>query len=235
MRNDMCAEITVGGSGIEVADLGLMDYGECLRVQQEAFDDLVRGKKGECGPGRERLLLVEHPPVVTLGRHADRGNLLLSPEMMKERGVDVYSIGRGGDVTFHGPGQLVVYPILDLERHRLGVKDYVSLLEETVILTLADYGIKGERVEGATGVWIGKDSPDERKICAIGVRCSRFCSMHGLALNVNTDLGGFGMINPCGFTDKGVTSIWKETGQPADMAEVKRRLSDIFLRLILPL
>ena len=126
------------------------------------------------------------------------------------RGAEVVEIDRGGDVTFHGPGQLVVYPIVDLQRCGLGVKNYVHLLEETVILTLADYGIDSGRVEGATGVWLGIGTPTERKICAIGIRCSRFISMHGLALNISTDLSWFSAINPCGFTDRGVTTLYQE-------------------------
>lgn len=144
-----------------------------------------------------------------MGRHAHPENILRR-QWLESRGAEVVEIDRGGDVTFHGPGQLVVYPIVDLQRYGLGVKGYVNILEESVIRTLADYGVEGGRVEGATGVWIGVGTPGERKICAIGIRCSRFITMHGLALNVDTDLEWFSAINPCGFTDKGVTALWRE-------------------------
>lgn len=229
--------VSVGNDGreIEIRDLGRMKYADAWKLQHELFDSMVSVKKGGGRPSREYLLLVEHYPVVTLGRHARESNLLLPEEMISARGVDCFHVERGGDVTYHGPGQLVAYPILDLERHRLGVKDYVSLLEEAVIRTLSLYGIKGERVEGASGVWIGKGGDSERKICALGVKCSRFCTMHGLALNVNTDLSGFSIINPCGFVDKGVTSMSRETGRDIDFEEVKRTFSEVFLRLIFPL
>ena len=229
--------VSVGNDGreIEIRDLGRMKYADAWKLQHELFDSMVSVKKGGGRPSREYLLLVEHYPVVTLGRHARESNLLLPEEMISARGVDCFHVERGGDVTYHGPGQLVAYPILDLERHRLGVKDYVSLLEEAVIRTLSLYGIKGERVEGASGVWIGKGGDSERKICALGVKCSRFCTMHGLALNVNTDLSGFSIINPCGFVDKGVTSMSRETGRDIDFEEVKRLFSEVFLRLIFPL
>lgn len=220
---------------IEIRDLGRMSYAEAWKLQHLLFDGMVEVKKQGRKPDKEYLLLVEHPPVVTLGKHAHESNLLLPEEMMEARGVECFHVERGGDVTYHGPGQLVAYPILDLERHHLGVKDYVDLIEESVIRTIASYGIKGERVDGASGVWIGKGTPSERKICALGVKCSRFCTMHGLALNVNTDLSGFSIINPCGFVDKGVTSMSRETGRDMDFEEVKRRFSDIFLSLILPL
>jgi lipoyl(octanoyl) transferase len=140
-------------------------------------------------------------------------------------GATLFHIDRGGDITFHGPGQLVAYPILDLEHYGLGLKAYIHRLEEAVIRTCAAYGVKGDRVEGATGVWLDVGTPRERKICAIGVRSSRFVTMHGLALNVNTDLNYFRYIHPCGFIDKGVTSLAVECGGPVDMQEVKDRLS----------
>lgn len=220
---------------IEIQDWGRFGYKEAWDRQHAIFDRMVEEKKCGRKADKEVLALVEHNPVVTLGKHAREANLLLSEEEMNRRGAECFKIERGGDVTFHGPGQLVAYPLLDLERHKLGVKDYVSLLEQSVIDTIAAYGIKGERVEGASGVWIDAGTPRERKICALGVKCSRFCTMHGLALNVNTDLSWFGMINPCGFTDKGVTSMKAETGRDIDMEEVKRVFSDVFLRLILSL
>lgn len=152
--------------------------------------------------------------------------------MLSLKGIKLFEIERGGDVTYHGPGQLVVYPLIDLEAHHLGVKSYIHILEESVIRTIAHYGIKGERVEGATGVWIDAGTSHERKICAIGVKCSRFITMHGLALNVNTDLQQFSLINPCGFIDKGVTSIASEVGHPVNFKETARLLTDNLLKLL---
>lgn len=217
-------------SSLKIIDEGVRDYGEMLAKQREIFSDMVEKKKLGLPIGEEFLFLVEHNPVVTLGKHAKENNVLFSEEMLHERGVEVFHIERGGDVTYHGPGQLVAYPIIDLERHHLGVKDYVSLLEETVIRTIAEFGVKGERVPGASGVWIDVGTPFERKICALGVKCSRFITMHGLALNVNTDLSGFSLINPCGFTDKGVTSLARELGHPVDIEAVKEVLANIFLK-----
>ncbi len=176
--------------------------------------------------------MLQHNPVYTLGRHADKANILASPESLRKEGIDVIPIERGGDVTFHGPGQLVAYPIIDMEKHRLGVKAYVDLIEESVIRTIADYGIVGKRVEGATGVWIDKGQPSERKICAIGVKCSKYVTMHGLALNVNTDLSYFNAINPCGFTDKGVTSMQMELRCKLDFDEVAEAWASKFISLL---
>lgn len=223
MRRNMC---------IEVRDLGLMPYAYAYALQTDLRDGIKEAKKAGETEFREHLLLVEHPPVITLGRHADPGNVLSTPGALRARGVETFRIERGGDVTYHGPGQLVVYPVLDMERHRLGVKKYVYLLEEAVIRTVAHWGIHGERVDGATGVWVDKGTPAERKICAIGVKCSRFVTMHGLALNVNTDLSAFSLINPCGFTDKGVTSVKRETGAEADMQVVKDTFVREFLNLL---
>jgi lipoyl(octanoyl) transferase len=158
--------------------------------------------------------------------------MLLSEAQLQAIGATLYHIDRGGDITFHGPGQLVAYPIIDLERFSLSLKQYVAVLEEAVIRTCAAYGVKGERVEGATGVWLDKSTPRERKICAIGVRSSHFVTMHGLALNVNTDLNYFRYIHPCGFIDKGVTSLALECGHPIDMQEVKQRLEVEFKELL---
>lgn len=215
-----------------VTDLGLRPYAEVWDMQKTLFSRMVERKKQHLPVEEEHLMIVEHLPVITFGKHAKEANLLASGDLLKSRGVDCFHIERGGDITYHGPGQIVIYPIIDLEKHKLGVKDYVSLLEECVIRTIAEYGIRGERVEGASGVWIGKGTPTERKICALGVKCSRFITMHGLALNVNTDLSGFSLINPCGFVDKGVTSMAAEKGEVLDIAEVKRRLSTHFLNLL---
>lgn len=218
---------------MEIIDLGHKEYGETLAMQRNLFGCMVERKKSGLPVENEYLLLVEHNPVVTLGKHAKESNMLMSEEMMAQSGVEVYHIERGGDVTYHGPGQLVMYPLIDLEAHHSGVKEYVWMLEESVIRTIAEYGVKGERVAGASGVWIGAGSDRERKICALGVKCSRFVTMHGLALNVNTDLRGFSLINPCGFIDKGVTSLAAETGHECDMEEVKRLLSSHFQDLLL--
>lgn len=194
---------------VYVIDFGRKDYGEVLDIQTKLFTQLINRKK-ECRDYNEYILIGEHQPVITVGRRGKESNILLPENKLRDEGINVYKIGRGGDVTFHCPGQLILYPIIDLEKHGLGVKEYVDILEESVIRLLVQYGIKGERIEGATGVWIGKGTPDERKICAIGIKCSRFCSMHGLSLNVDCELEGFSKINPCGFQDKGVTSMQME-------------------------
>lgn len=212
-------------------DLGLMGYAECWALQRSLFDRMLAAKAGRAAAGGEVpseqagwLLLVEHPAVYTLGKSGREANLLVGEERLRAIGADLFRIDRGGDITFHGPGQIVGYPILDLERLGIGLRDYIDRLEEAVICLAADYGIEAGRIAGASGVWIEPDSVRARKLCAIGVRSSRFVTMHGFALNVNTDLRYFDYINPCGFTDRGATSIRRETGAEADMAEVKARL-----------
>ena len=219
---------------LNIIDEGIQDYAEILQKQRLIFTEMVERKKQSFPIEEEFLLMVEHPPVITLGRHAKEANVLINDEELERRGVKLFHIDRGGDVTFHGPGQIVVYPILDLEYHHIGVKDYVNLLEEAVIRTIADFGIIGNRVQGASGVWIGRRSTreSERKICALGVKCSRFITMHGLALNVNTDLDGFRLINPCGFIDKGVTSMSVELGKTLSIEDVKHSLADHFRYLL---
>ena len=232
---------------IDVIDFGLKDYASVLDQQQSLFNYLIK-EKIEGNEGKEYLLIGEHFPVITLGRRANENNILLSQTLLQNKGIPVFHIGRGGDVTYHCPGQLIVYPIIDLEKYGLGVKDYVFILEESVIKLLDKYHIKSGRVEGATGVWIDGFSSKARKICAIGVKCSRFCTMHGLALNVNADLSGFSMINPCGFQDKGVTSLKLEKNRilgdetldnfnqtQISMEKVKKEFLDIFFSLIFPL
>lgn len=212
---------------IDCRDLGRMDYADCWKLQQRLFDDLLACKKG-CDPSKTEpeqvgtVLLVEHPPVYTLGKSGHAENLLVDPAQLSEWGATFFHIDRGGDVTFHGPGQLVCYPILDLERLGIGLRDYIDALEECVIRTVARYGIRAGRIAGASGVWLDVQGDRPRKICAIGVRSSRFVTMHGFALNVTTDLAWFSRINPCGFTDRGVTSIASETGLRPPMEEVKR-------------
>lgn len=219
---------------IHVIDFPTPVYEDVLNLQSTLFETLVESKKNH-KKGEEYILIGEHEPVVTMGRNADNNNLLTLPQDLNKIGISVYHIDRGGDITYHCPGQIIVYPILDLERHKLGVKDFVNLLEEAVIRLLKNYGIKGERIPGATGVWIDKGTGAERKICAIGIRCSRFCTMHGLSLNVNADLSGFSHINPCGFTDKGVTSMALEKkGTLFEIEKIKKELLDILLGLIFP-
>ena len=209
---------------VTYSDLGTMPYGECWQLQQRLFGEVLCAKQ-EGRDVRGHLLMVEHPAVYTLGKSGRESNLLVSEEYLKGLGAEYYRIDRGGDITFHGEGQLVVYPILDLERTGMGLKDYIAALEQAVIDTVARYGIAAGRIEGASGVWVDEKSARPRKICAIGVRASRYVTMHGLALNVSTDLRWFGYINPCGFTDRGVTSIAAETGVCPDMETVKK---DIF-------
>ena len=213
-------------------DLGRMDYKTCWDLQQELFDaGVARKRTGPIPvpvPGADdaddagTVLLVEHPPVYTLGKSGHAENLLVNQEALKAMGAQFFHIDRGGDITFHGPGQLVCYPILDLERIGIGLREYIDTLEEAVIRTVAEYGIAAGRIAGASGVWIDPEGRRPRKICAIGVRSSRFITMHGFALNVSTDLEWFTRINPCGFTDRGVTSIASETGLRPSMQEGKR-------------
>lgn len=211
-------------------DLGLCDYAEVWQQQEQLLAD-SRDRKQHSRATSDYLLFVEHPHVYTLGKGGDEANMLMNAIQLQAKHASFIKVDRGGDITYHGPGQLVAYPIIDLENFELGVKEYVDRLEEVVIRTIADYGIKGERLEGATGVWIDTDTANARKICAIGVKCSRYITMHGFALNVNTDLNYFNYINPCGFVDKGVTSIRKETGQLVDMEEVKQKVKDRFAEL----
>jgi len=212
-------------------DWGLVPYKQAWERQQQLFDTKVEnvGKNDIAAT----VVFCEHPPVYTLGKHGKDSNMLLTEDELRKINADCLRIDRGGDITFHGPGQQVCYPICDLNLLNIGLKSYINLLEQVVIDTLAFYGIKGERLEHATGVWLDAHTPDARKICAIGVRVAHFVTMHGFALNVNTDLRYFSYINPCGFTDKGVTSIQKETGKTIDLQEVRRNIADTF-RLLLP-
>lgn len=207
---------------VRYIDLGRMPYRDCWDYQRRLFDALS-ARRGEASDEAGWLLTVEHPPVYTLGRSGKPDNLLVSEEYLRARGAEYYRIDRGGDITFHGPGQIVCYPILDLGRLHIGLREYIDRLEEAVIAVVGRYGIRGERIAGASGVWIGGETPRPRKICAIGVRASRFITMHGLALNAATDLEWFRLINPCGFADRGATSIMEETGGGAvSMDEVKK-------------
>ena len=203
-----------------------MPYREAWDLQHRLVKEVMDGDESE------QLLLVEHTPVFTLGFHGNAGNMLMPEAFLRKKNIECIRIERGGDITYHGPGQLVVYPILNLRKHNLGIKAYVSMLEESVIRTLAGFGITGSRSDGAPGVWLGVGSDQERKICALGVKCSHFITMHGLALNVNTDLTPFSYINPCGFCEKGVTSMAQELGVQQDMVAVKRAFVKEFLSLL---
>ena len=208
---------------LEINNWQVIPYAEAWSRQTECFESLVRAKQTN-GEYINRIVLCQHPHVYTLGRSGKAQNMLLGEEQLARIGATLYHIDRGGDITYHGPGQLVCYPILNLEDFSVGLKEYVHLLEEAVIRVCASYGIKAERLAKATGVWLEPDTPRARKICAIGVRSSHYVTMHGLALNVNTDLRYFGYINPCGFIDKGVTSLQKEVGHEVAMQEVEERL-----------
>ncbi len=210
---------------LNVTDWNIIPYADAWTRQTEWFDTLVRAK--QAGEEYENhIILCEHPHVYTLGRSGKEANMLLSEEQLQKIGATLYHIDRGGDITYHGPGQLVCYPILNLEEFSLGLKEYVHLLEEAVIRVCASYGIIAGRLEKATGVWLEGDTPRARKICAIGVRSSHFVTMHGLALNVNTDLRYFSYIHPCGFVDKGVTSLRQELKREVSLSEVKERLCE---------
>jgi lipoyl(octanoyl) transferase len=218
---------------INFTDWGIIPYSQAYEQQKTIFERAVQDKiNGKAI--QNTVIFCEHPHVITIGKNGMLSNLLFPEKTLKEKKVELYKVDRGGDVTYHGPGQIVVYPIFDLESFSIGLKDYIHLLEEVIILAIAKYGIKSGRLTGASGVWIDAgQTGKERKIAAIGVRSSRYVTMHGLALNVNTDLNYFRLINPCGFTNKGVTSIANETGQNMDMESVKLLLTDVFKQLFI--
>ena len=213
-----------------VKDLGNKDYKETWDYQESLFEEIVAQKtnnkaNGTNLPTTNYFLFVEHPHVYTLGKSGHIENLLIDEEGLKNKGATFYKINRGGDITYHGPGQIVGYPILDLENFFTDIHKYLRSLEEVIIRTLSDYGLKGERSEGETGVWLDVGTPFARKICAMGVRCSRWVTMHGFALNVNTDLGYFDNIIPCGIRGKAVTSLNVELAKDkVDTQEVKQRI-----------
>lgn len=234
--------------GVLYKDLGRMGYSECWDLQRSLFDRALNAKRnGGAKEGGEEaaqsaasvaedkandlgayeagwLLLVEHNPVYTLGKSGKSENMLVSEEYLRSIGAEFFHIDRGGDITFHGPGQVVGYPILDLEQVGIGLREYIDSIEGAVIELCAGYGIVAGRVEGASGVWLDGGTSRARKICAIGVKSSRYVTMHGFALNVNTDLRYFNHINPCGFADRGVTSLQKELGREVSMEEVKEKV-----------
>jgi lipoyl(octanoyl) transferase len=212
-------------------DLGLIDYKKCWDYQEDIFAKTLaiktkNRKENTDVPTQNTLIFCEHPHVYTLGKSGDEKNLLVNEAYLKSRGASFYKINRGGDITYHGPGQIVGYPILDLENFFTDIHKYLRLLEEAVILTLKEYGLNGERSDGETGVWFNVGTPKARKICALGVKTSRWVSMHGLAFNVNSDLSYFGNIIPCGIVDKQVTSLQKELNKKMDIKEVKNKLKN---------
>lgn len=220
---------------IQLLDLGNKDYKDTWDYQEELFAAIVdlkiqkRNNPEIVTPNY--FLYVEHPHVYTLGKSGDFSNLLLSEKQLTEKGATFYKINRGGDITYHGPGQIVGYPILDLENFFTDIHKYLRFLEEAIILTLAEYGLKTERSPGETGVWFDVGTPFARKICAMGVRASRWVTMHGFALNVNADLGYFDNIIPCGIRGKAVTSMHVELGKPVDEQEVKEKILKHFTAL----
>ncbi|MEI6881377.1 MAG: lipoyl(octanoyl) transferase LipB [Bacteroidota bacterium] len=218
---------------VQFTDWGLIDYQAAWDKQEDLLKQKVDLKMSQRDLPQEEQLLAshdlifcEHPHVYTLGKSGHMDNLLLDQEELNKAEATFYKINRGGDITYHGPGQLVAYPIFDLEQFFTDIHKYLRYLEEAIIQTIAHYGIKGERYEGYTVVWLDADKPEARKICAMGVRCSRWVTMHGLALNVNPDLSYFKNIVPCGIDDKAVTSISKEVGQPINLEEVKTLLKE---------
>lgn len=221
---------------IFLQDLGLKAYQETWDYQTELLQKTVKikfnNRKNDTQQKTENhFLFVEHPPVYTLGKTGDLSNLLLNKKQLEERGITFYKINRGGDITFHGPGQIVGYPILDLENFFTDIHKYLRFLEETIILTIAEYGLIGTRSEGETGVWLDVGTPFARKICALGVRASRWVTMHGFALNVNTNLGYFDHIIPCGIKGKAVTSMQAELGKEIPLNEVKEKIKIHFCTL----
>ena len=221
---------------VQLIDLGTKDYKETWDFQENLFRSIVDLKSANRNSDNPKatpnyLLFVEHPHVYTLGKSGDTSNLLLNEEQLKEKNATFYKINRGGDITYHGPGQIVGYPILDLDNFFTDIHKYLRLLEETIIKVLADYGIEGGRSEGETGVWLDVGTPFARKICAMGVRASRWVTMHGFALNVNSDLGYFDNIIPCGIRGKGVTSMHAELNQKVDELAVEKKIIRYFSEL----
>jgi lipoyl(octanoyl) transferase len=221
---------------ILLRDLKIKDYKETWDYQSELLQEIVGVKidnrrNEKQNKTKNHFLFVEHPHVYTLGKSGDFSNLLLNEKQLEEKGATFYKINRGGDITYHGPGQIVGYPILDLENFFTDIHKYLRLLEESIILTIAEYGLKGERSEGETGVWLDVGTPFARKICALGIRCSRWVTMHGFALNVNTNLGYFDHIVPCGIRGKAVASMEAELNRELDLAEVKGKILTHFKAL----
>jgi lipoyl(octanoyl) transferase len=209
-------------------NLGIIDYKKAWDYQEKLHKSIVRAKTGKHNnTSGNRILFCEHPHVYTIGKSGSENNLLINKKILDTINATYYRINRGGDITYHGPGQIVGYPIFDLEQFSLGVKKYVFKIEESIIKTLREYNISAERIKEATGVWLDADVPGKtRKICAIGIRVSKYVTMHGFALNVNNDLNYFNYINPCGYNDMGVTSIKNEIGYDPGIEDVKKKILD---------
>jgi lipoyl(octanoyl) transferase len=222
---------------VQVRQLGLVNYEAATALQQQLFQQTIdqkihnRRNPDDQTPTQNYLLFLEHPPVYTLGKSGDKNNLLVNNTTLQEKGASFFKTNRGGDITFHGPGQLVGYPILDLDCFFTDIHKYLRFLEECIIAILADYDIKASRNKGQTGVWIDVNGTNPRKICAMGIRTSRWVTMHGFALNVNTDLSFFDYIIPCGIADKSITSIEKELGAAIDIQEVIKKFKKHFSRI----
>jgi lipoyl(octanoyl) transferase len=218
---------------LQIKDLGSISYQPAWDYQEKLHAEIVEQISiRDISEIDSYFLFCEHPHVYTLGKSGSENNMLMNFMQLQSIQAEFVKTNRGGDITYHGPGQIVGYPIIYLKKYHLGVKDYVNLLEEVIILTLAEYGIAAERLAGATGVWLDANSKKARKICAVGVRYSRWVTMHGFALNVNTDLNFFKNINPCGFTDKAVTSMSKELGLVINTEEVKEKIQANFKALL---
>jgi len=214
---------------VSFKDLGLIDYKECWDFQEELFAEILavkssNRKENKTVETNNHLIFCEHPHVYTLGKSGDEKNLLVNEDYLKSRGAAFHKINRGGDITYHGPGQLVGYPILDLDNFFTDIHKYLRFLEEAVILTLKEYGLEAERSPGETGVWFDVGTPKARKICALGVKSSRWVTMHGFAFNINSDLSYFGNIIPCGIVDKKVTSLQQELSREMDFEEVRNKV-----------
>ena len=221
---------------VSFKDLGLIDYKQCWDFQEQLFAEILAVKSSNRKENKEvdtknYLIFCEHPHVYTLGKSGDEKNLLVNEDYLKSRGATFHKINRGGDITYHGPGQIVGYPILDLDNFFTDIHKYLRFLEEAVILTLKEYGLDSERSPGETGVWFDVGTTKARKICALGVKSSRWVTMHGFAFNVNSDLSYFGNIIPCGISDKSVTSLQKELGKEVDMNEVRNKLKAHLIEL----
>jgi len=227
---------------IEFKDWGTIEYGKAWDLQESLLSDNLAIKSKfrveypeilpKDIPTMQYLLFCEHPPVYTLGKSGNINNVLLSPEALEKKGIAFYHTNRGGDITFHGPGQLVGYPMLDLEKYYTDIGKYLRNLEQVIINVLASFDIIADRSKGETGVWLDPENPFKaRKICAIGVRCSRWITMHGFAFNINTDLDFFGGIVPCGIQNKQVTSLQKELGSPVDMETIKMAVKNEWAKI----
>lgn len=215
---------------IDFKDIGVVEYGNAYEMQLQIFNKTIEEKQNKLQTNN-LVIYVEHPHVYTLGKSGDFANLIIPEDFLKKINATFYRTDRGGDITYHGYGQIVIYPIFDLDNFGILIKRYIHSIEEVIIRTLKEYNIEAERIESASGVWLTQNRTKAEKICALGVRVSRGVTMHGLAFNINTDLKYFEYINPCGFTDKGVTSLQRELGREIDLNDVKQKLSKYFVEV----